>query len=75
MTVSSVQLDGYFAAIRKTVLDISASTDWVRHDTDEYKALAAFLDVFELTVRNINDTAELARQALAAQGGSIGGAA
>ena len=72
MTVSSVQLDGYFAAIRKTVLSWGEGSGYLNPDTDEYKAAAAFLDIFELTVRNINDTAELARQALAAQGNTGG---
>jgi hypothetical protein len=72
MIATDVQLQGYFNTIRSVALKWGEGSGYLSPDTDEYKAVAAFLDIFEITVTNINDMANVSRQVLEAQGNTGG---
>jgi hypothetical protein len=57
--------------IRDLVLQIGGSTSYAQPGSDEYKAVDAFLSVFDITVHNINDVATAIRKATSGLEGNL----
>jgi head-tail adaptor len=61
MTINTVQLDGYFDTIHAVMKKWANDTGYATDESEEGKAVQAIFDIFEITVRNINDIAEASR--------------
>jgi hypothetical protein len=57
--------------IRDVVLQLGGSTSYAQPGSDEYKAVDAFLSVFEITAHNINDVAAAIRKATSGLEGNL----
>jgi|1185.fasta_scaffold426710_2 hypothetical protein len=61
MTTNAAKLDGYFDTIHAVMKKWANDTGYATDESEEGKAVQAIFDIFEITVRNIDDIAEATR--------------